>query len=192
MEEDVSGEYSKPQTASQEDLRNETAWNYPSARKCIVISGRAHPGESNGSFMMQGFIEFLCGSSAAAVYLRKRIVFKVIPMLNPDGVVAGNYRTGLSGKDFNREFLSPDRFIFPEISALKDLVIKCKREYKNNLLLFLDFHGHSIKKNVFMYGPEFPITDRYYYESKILPRMLGRNTEMFRYYSCIFRISSFK
>lgn len=141
---------------------------------------------------MQGFIEFLCGSSAAAVYLRKRIVFKVIPMLNPDGVVAGNYRTGLSGKDFNREFLSPDRFIFPEISALKDLVIKCKREYKNNLLLFLDFHGHSIKKNVFMYGPEFPITDRYYYESKILPRMLGRNTEMFRYYSCIFRISSFK
>jgi|JI6StandDraft_1071083.scaffolds.fasta_scaffold01920_15 hypothetical protein len=113
-------------------------------------------------------------------------------MLNPDGVVSGNYRTGLSGKDFNREFLNPDRFIFPEISALKDLVVKCKREYKNNLLLFLDFHGHSIKKNVFMYGPEFPITERYYYESKILPKLLGRRTEMFRYYSCIFRISTFK
>jgi len=25
-------------------------------------------------------------------------------MVNPDGVIMGNYRTGLSGKDFNREF----------------------------------------------------------------------------------------
>ena len=29
-------------------------------------------------------------------------------MLNPDGVIIGNYRTGLSGKDFNREFTNPD------------------------------------------------------------------------------------
>ena len=29
--------------------------------------------------------------------------------------------------------------------------------------MFLDFHGHSIKKNVFMYGPEFPIIDKNYY-----------------------------
>lgn len=151
---------------------------FPSSapKKCIVISGRAHPGESNGSFMMQGFLEFLCGSSPAAQYLRRRVVFKVVPMLNPDGVVAGNYRTGLSGKDFNREFLNPDKFIFPEIIALKDLVIKEKREFKSNLLLFLDFHGHSIKKNVFMYGPEFPITERHYYESKILPKLLSHHT----------------
>ena len=119
-------------------------------------------------------------------------MFKIVPMLNPDGVVAGNYRTGLSGKDFNREFLCPDRYVFPEIVALKELVVKCKREFQNNLLLFLDFHGHSIKKNVFMYGPEFPISEKNYYESKIFPKLLGRNTEMFRYYSCIFRISTFK
>lgn len=54
-------------------------------------------------------------------------MWKVVPMLNPDGVVAGNYRTGLSGKDFNREFLNPDRFVFPEIIALKELVSKCKQ-----------------------------------------------------------------
>jgi hypothetical protein len=34
-------------------------------------------------------------------------------MLNPDGVVIGNYRTGLSGKDFNREYKDPDRVVFP-------------------------------------------------------------------------------
>ena len=28
-----------------------------------------------------------------------------------------------------------------------------KSLYKENLLMFLDFHGHSTKKNVFVYGP---------------------------------------
>jgi cytosolic carboxypeptidase protein 2/3 len=34
-------------------------------------------------------------------------------MINPDGVVIGNYRTSLSGKDLNREFINPDKNIFP-------------------------------------------------------------------------------
>jgi murein tripeptide amidase MpaA len=52
--------------------------------------------------MMEGFIEWLCGPSKEAFTMRKYIVFKIVPMLNPDGVAIGNYRTGLSGKDFNR------------------------------------------------------------------------------------------
>ena len=103
--------------------------------------------------MMEGFIKFLCGHSRIAQNLRRKIIFKIIPMLNPDGVILGNYRTGLSGKDFNREFLSPDQKIFPEVYAIKKLVTENKDLYKENLLMFLDFHGHSVKKNVFMYGP---------------------------------------
>lgn len=83
------------------------------AKRCVVISGRAHPGESNGSHMMEGFIDWLCGESKGAQLLRKHVVFKIVPMLNPDGVALGNYRTGLSGKDFNREFKSPDKALFP-------------------------------------------------------------------------------
>lgn len=37
-----------------------------------------------------------------AKYLRNNFVFKIIPMLNPDGVIIGNYRTSLSGMDLNR------------------------------------------------------------------------------------------
>jgi murein tripeptide amidase MpaA len=51
---------------------------------------------------MEGFIEWLCGPSKEAALLRRYFVFKIVPMLNPDGVAIGNYRTGLSGKDFNR------------------------------------------------------------------------------------------
>ena len=58
--------------------------------------------------------------------------------------------------------------------------------------MFLDFHGHSIKKNVFMYGPEFPIIQKNYYECRVFPKILSNVTNMFRYYSCTFRISEFK
>lgn len=52
--------------------------------------------------MLEGVIDFLCGATETAYFLRKNVIFKVIPMLNPDGVILGNYRTGLFGKDFNR------------------------------------------------------------------------------------------
>jgi len=51
---------------------------------------------------MEGFLRFICGQSKLAQNLRKNIIFKIVPMMNPDGVILGNYRTGLSGKDFNR------------------------------------------------------------------------------------------
>lgn len=98
--------------------------------KCIIISGRVHPGESNSSHMMQGFLEFLCGDSKEAKMLRQNFIFKIVPMLNPDGVVLGNYRTGISGKDFNREYRNPDKTIFPEVYHFKQLVMENKRMYK--------------------------------------------------------------
>lgn len=78
-------------------------------------------------------------------------------MLNPDGVCLGNYRTGISGKDFNREYKNPDKVLFPQIHAFKKLASENKAIYKENLIMFMDFHGHSTKKNVFMYGPQYSI-----------------------------------
>jgi len=37
-----------------------------------------------------------------ALALREKYVFKIIPMLNPDGVIVGNYRSSLGGYDLNR------------------------------------------------------------------------------------------
>ena len=51
---------------------------------------------------MEGFINWLSGSSKEAEEMRGKYVFKIVPMVNPDGVAIGNYRTGLSGRDFNR------------------------------------------------------------------------------------------
>ena len=72
------------------------------ARKAIILTSRVHPGETNASFMMNGVIEFLVSDDDKAEYLRNTFVFKVIPMLNPDGVIVGNYRCSLAGTDLNR------------------------------------------------------------------------------------------
>lgn len=48
-------------------------------------------------------------------------VFKVIPMLNPDGVVIGNYRCSLAGQDLNRQWKDPAKNLFPEIYFAKEV-----------------------------------------------------------------------
>lgn len=40
-------------------------------------------------------------------------------MLNPDGVINGNYRTSLAGCDLNRKWKKPDRELHSEIFAVK-------------------------------------------------------------------------
>ena len=61
-------------------------------RKVVYITARVHPGETPSSYVCQGLIEFLVSSHPIAKVLRENIVFKIIPMLNPDGVYLGNYR----------------------------------------------------------------------------------------------------
>ena len=39
-----------------------------------------------------GMIDFLISNHPIAKVLREHIVFKIVPMLNPDGVYLGNYR----------------------------------------------------------------------------------------------------
>lgn len=124
-----------------------------------------HPGESNASYMMHGVIDFLLSDSQEAHLLRERFVFKVIPMLNPDGVVYGNYRSSLIGVDLNRRWKNPSKYLHPTVFYAKQLIKFWNKQSKNlssnegasgisydGVAMSCDFHGHSRKKNIFMYG----------------------------------------
>jgi hypothetical protein len=71
-------------------------------------------------------------------------------MLNIDGVIFGNYRCSLLGVDLNRRWLAPSRILHPTIYHTKQM-IKVASE-TNEISLYVDIHGHSCKRNVFMYG----------------------------------------
>ena len=58
--------------------------------------------------MMKGVIDFLTDvDNQEAKLLREKFIFKIIPMLNPDGVINGNYRCSLAGCDLNRRWKNP-------------------------------------------------------------------------------------
>lgn len=82
--------------------------------------------------------------------LRQNFVFKVVPMLNPDGVINGNYRCSLAGCDLNRRWKAPSKVLHSTIYHTKHLIAQFSKE--RELVVFCDFHGHSRRKNIFMYG----------------------------------------
>ena len=93
-----------------------------SKRRAIILTCRIHPGESNSSFIMNGVIEYLTSDDQKADVLRNTFVFKIIPMLNPDGVVYGNYRSSMLGVDLNRRWKNPSKFLHPSIYYAKSLI----------------------------------------------------------------------
>jgi len=47
-------------------------------------------------------------------------IIKLVPMINPDGVVLGNSRSSLAGVDLNRRWGNPNAIMHPEIYFLKE------------------------------------------------------------------------
>ena len=91
-------------------------------KKVIVITGRVHPGESHASWIVHGIIKFLLSKDKVADALRKRVIFKIIPMINADGVSIGNTRCSYIGRDVNRLFGNPNQKLTPEPFFLRQLV----------------------------------------------------------------------
>ena len=88
-------------------------------------------------------------------------------MVNPDGVVIGNYRTSMAGCDLNRRYDDPDFRFHPTVWSIKNMCedllygdqlknfgLLCKTD---DIIAFIDMYGHSRKKNTLIYGHHVPI-----------------------------------
>ena len=118
-------------------------------RKGIVLIARQHPGETVSSFVMKGAIEFLMGNSEESKKLRQLYMIRVVPMMNPDGVLVGNSRTSFAGCDLNRRWETPHETIHPEIYHTKEMVLKMFSQ--RDIAFICDFHGHIGAFNSFFY-----------------------------------------
>jgi len=102
-------------------------------------------------------------------------------MLNPDGVINGNYRCSLAGCDLNRRWKRPSKVLHPDIYACKQMCINFAKE--REIQIFCDFHGHSRRKNIFMYGCNVPGTPE---ETRLFPFLLSRICPFFVYHDSRF------
>ncbi|XP_028178205.1 cytosolic carboxypeptidase 4-like [Ostrinia furnacalis] len=165
-------------------------------REIVFLTARVHPGESNASWVMDGTMGCLLGDSTAAAALRAKYVFKIVPMLNVEGVVNGCHRCGLTNEDLNRRWCKPSPVLHPSIYHTKGLIEYLVRVWKKPPLVYCDYHGHSRKKNVFFYGcaaaESWCSNDRLVQDEPVkylmLPALMHRISPAFALGSCSFRV----
>uniref|UniRef100_T1JBE5 Peptidase M14 domain-containing protein n=1 Tax=Strigamia maritima TaxID=126957 RepID=T1JBE5_STRMM len=147
-------------------------------RKTVVITSRVHPGETPASYIVQGLVDYLTSDDSMAQVLREHVTFKVVPMLNPDGVFLGNYRTSMMGFDLNRSWTDANPWAHPTLFATKNLLRQLNGDNTVDLDFFIDIHAHSSLKGSFVYGNQYD--DVYRAERHTLfPKLLGQVAEDF-------------
>ena len=120
----------------------------PAAGEVLFLVGRQHPPEVSGAVAFFAFTETIFGDSDIARDFRARFRVIAIPLLNPDGVVGGNWRHNLAGIDLNRDwgpFSQPETLLMAALLGELDA-----GDVK--LRMFVDFH--STRYNVFYALPD--------------------------------------
>lgn len=113
-----------------------------SEKPVVWLMCRQHAWESGTSFVGEGAIRFLL--SAEGKSFRDRVVFKIFPMVDPDGCAHGAVRFNGNGYDVNRNWDTADpssaesRRLMPEICAAKKAMLDSGR-----MDFFLTLHNQE-------------------------------------------------
>jgi hypothetical protein len=137
-------------------------------KKIVLLLARCHPSESVSNLVLKGFVEeyFREDNLLHGKFLRDHFLFLIIPILNPDGVIAGNSRCSLSGQDLDRVWQQPCRYNHPEVYYAKKLL---KGMAVNNEFVFAcQFKGNWIKREAFIQGINIPENKRATREFSVL------------------------
>ncbi|RLN48455.1 hypothetical protein BBJ28_00009360 [Nothophytophthora sp. Chile5] len=180
-------------------------------KKTVLISARVHSGETPANFMLDGMLRLLLHpTDESAIALRHHFVFKIIPMLNPDGVCQGFYRTDTCGVNLNRVYEDPQPEASPSVFALKELLLQLVDDYggPNSVaaqenVVYLDLHAHANRRGCFIFGnSHLPNGDNgnnteasneaveaainRQVQTQLFARLVGLQTPFFDYMACSF------
>ncbi|CAD8196343.1 unnamed protein product [Paramecium octaurelia] len=150
----------------------------------IFISARVHPGEVPSSFVLNGLIKCLLNpNDPVASAARDNFVWCFIPIINPDGVYRGHYRTDSLCQNLNRYYLSPSKEDHPTIYAIKEYLIRLHKT--DRFLGYIDLHAHAGHKGAFIYGNQLNQLSKQVQNCSI-PKLITLYSQIFDYDSCNF------
>eukprot|EP01061_Rhynchopus_euleeides_P011710 TRINITY_DN21280_c0_g1_i1.p1 TRINITY_DN21280_c0_g1~~TRINITY_DN21280_c0_g1_i1.p1 ORF type:complete len:575 (+),score=199.41 TRINITY_DN21280_c0_g1_i1:26-1726(+) len=143
----------------------------------VFLSARVHPCEAPASHILEGAIRSLVNSGLyfdrlgdEPEDLLKRFVFKIVPMINPDGVNRGHSRNDPRGRNLNRYYGSP-KDDMPSTAAVRSLFLKYHES--SRLYCYIDMHAHHGKCGLFFYGNHHSdVEDQL--DSQLFPLMISR------------------
>lgn len=103
-----------------------------------------------------------------------------MPIVNPDGVVIGNYRSNLQGKDMNRHFFADEdpeanKQRAHECEVIRSMLKENFPKEASRFKLFLDIHAHSAATSIFCYAP-MPENQDLIPHVRRLPTLLDANS----------------
>jgi murein tripeptide amidase MpaA len=117
-------------------------------RACWTI-GRQHPGETQASWWMEGFLDRLTDAAdPVARAVLDAAVLHVVPNMNPDGARRGNLRVNAAGTNLNREWDDPSMEKSPEVYLTRE------RMRATGVDFCLDVHGDEALPYIFIAGAE--------------------------------------
>ena len=167
----------------------ERPFKFAKSKRIVFFSARVHPGETPSSFVLNGILDFLISGWKQAKKLLSNFVFKIVPLVNPDGVSRGYYRLDTFGQNLNRFYLDPTTAKQPTIfgihACLKQLSSYDQLDY------YIDLHAHPIKRGCFLFGNMLP--EENYVDNLMFGKLISMNTLNFDYAECNFsRINPWK
>lgn len=109
-------------------------------KEAIVVSARHHACESMASYVLEAFLEEALSDSPSAKAFRERYVIYAVPMMDKDGVQAGDQGKWRFPHDHNRDY--GIKSIYPEVQAIQKLAKEV------NVRLALDFHCPSLRGEI--------------------------------------------
>jgi len=125
------------------------------AKNCVFIIGRQHPPEVTGSMALMQFVDTITADTDLARRYRAKFKTLVIPLVNPDGVEHGHWRSNMGGVDTNRDWKA---FSQPETKAVSEALVRIGKAPGMKPYLFLDFHstGNDVFYTQTDSDPTFP------------------------------------
>ncbi len=116
-------------------------------KRNIWITARQHPGESMAECFMEGLLSRLGRIHDPLIEsLLEKVVFYLVPNMNPDGTLHGHLRTNALGVNLNREWHEPNMERSPEVYFVLEAM------KATGVDLFLDIHGDETLPYIFMLG----------------------------------------
>lgn len=83
----------------------------------------------------------------------RSFVFKIIPLLNPDGVARGHYRSDARGQNLNRCYNNPCPSRHPSIFASMSVLRALNEERgTEGVLFFFDLHAFAVRPGCYLIG----------------------------------------
>lgn len=110
----------------------------------LWVIARQHPGETMGSWWMEGFLPALLEENEITAKLLSAATLHVVPCMNPDGARRGHLRTNAGGSDLNRAWQNASVEVSPEVHCVREKMRETGVDF------FLDVHGDEAIPNNFL------------------------------------------